>query len=219
MSEETQYSGDQISEAAVPVESAQVESSQAMQQVPLDALQAERSMRQNLQDEVKIMKDHLSLMQANQAQPKVQPKEDFEGMSEDDVLTVRDFKKALGSREKQFNSTIQELRMTQKYPDYQDVVTKFLPEVLKQNPGLQNTLVNSQDYELAYYLAKNSDTYKSSTKKATKNADAQRIVENSNRVGSLSSVGTTSPISDAKQYKTMSDSDFKKMSQQHLGYY
>lgn len=219
MSEETQNSGEQISEAAVPVESVQDESPQAAQQVPLDALQAERSQRQALQDEVKLMKDHLSLMQANQSQPKAKPKEDFEGMSEDDVLTVRDFKKALGDRENQFNSTIQELRMTQKYPDYQDVVTRYLPEVLKQNPGLQNTLVNSQDYELAYYLAKNSDTYKTTNKKATKNADAQRIVENSNKVGSLSSVGPTSPISEAKRYKTMSDSEFKKAAQENLGYF
>lgn len=219
MSEETEIMGDTISEDATPVENVQDESSQATRQVPLDALQAERAQRQALQDEIKIMKDHLALMQANQSQPKEKPMDDFDGLSEDDVLTVKDLKKALKEKEKQFSMTIQELRMTQKYPDYQDVVTKYLPEVLKQNPGLQNTLINSQDYELAYYLAKNSDSYKKESKKATKNADAQRIVENSSKVGSLSSIGTTSPISEAKKYKTMSDAEFRKLSQQNLGYY
>jgi len=219
MSEEPHVSGDQNSEAAAPVAESQAEHAQAERQVPLDALQAERAERQKLQDELRMMKDHLSLMQANQMQPQAQPKDEFDGLSEDDVLTVKDLKKALGDKEKQFQMTIQELRMTQKYPDYQQIVTQYLPEVLKQNPGLRDTLANSQDYELAYYLAKNSDSYKSSSKAEKKNADAERIVQNANRAGSLSSVGQTSPISEAKRFKEMSDDEFKKTVQKNLGYY
>lgn len=224
MSEEPYVSGEQPSEAAAPVVTDQSEpmqqDAQADRQVPLDALQAERAERQKLQDELKMMKDHLSLMQANQVQPQqAKPKDEFDGLSEDDVLTVKDLKRALGDKEKQFQMTIQELRMTQKYPDYQQVVTQYLPEVIKQNPSLANTLQNSQDYELAYYLAKNSEGYKSEHKKAKKNADAERIVQNANRAGSLSSVGQTSPISEAKRYKDMSDDEFKKTVQANLGYY
>jgi len=224
MSEEPQDTGDQYTEAAAPLANDQYESSQEHahgdRQVPLDALQAERSERQKLQDELRVMRDHISLMQANQSQPQAaQPKDEFDELSEDDVLTVKDLKKALGKKEKEFNMTIQELRMTQMYPDYQEVVSKYLPEVLKQNPSLRGTLQNSQDFELAYYLAKNSDSYKQNHKKVTKNAEAERIVQNAQRAGSLSSVGQTTPMSEAKQYKNMSDADFKKQVQKNLGYY
>ncbi len=223
MSEEPNVSGDQISEAAAPVVDATAEPTQAVEHqernVPLDALQAERAERQKLQDELRMMKDHLALMSANQSQPKAEPKDEFDGLSEDDVLTVKDLKRALGQKEKEFQMTIQELQMTQKYPDYQQIVTQYLPEVLKQNPGLRESLTKSQDYELAYYLAKNSDAYKTQSKSAKKNADAERIVQNANRAGSLSSVGQTSPISEAKRFKDMSDDEFKKTVQKNLGYY
>jgi len=218
VSEENNDSGEML-EAAVPVDYNDNEPSQARQQVPLDALQAERAERQKLQDEVKMMRDHMSLLQSSQSQSRPQPKDEFADLSDDDVLTVKDFKRFMGSKEQKFDMSIKELRMTQKYNDYQDVVTRYLPEVLKQNPGLQQTLVASQDYELAYYLAKNSDSYKAQNKKTAKNADAQRIVENSMKAGSLSSVGETSPISNAKQYKRMSDDEFRKVAQQNLGYY
>ncbi len=216
-------SGDQISEAAVPVatESTDTQTAeiQEARQVPLEALQAERSERQKVQDELSIMRDHVSLLQASQNQNRPKPKDDFDGMTDDDVLTVGEFKKAIGNKEKQYQSSIQELRMTQTYPDYQETVTKYLPEVLKQNPGLRNTLENSQDFELAYYLAKNCDLYKTDHKKVKQNADAERIVQNANRAGSLSSVGQTSPINEARRFKDMSDADFKKTVQKNLGYY
>jgi len=216
--EEYQAPGEQM-EAAAPVETEYSESGSQGTQVPLEALKAERTEKQQLRDEMKMMKDHLALLQANQYQPKETPKDDFDGLSEDDVLTVKDLKKALNDKEKQFQMTIQELKMTQKYPDYQDVITKYLPEVLNQNPSLRTTLTSSQDYELAYYLAKNSDSFKKEHKKVKKNADAERIVQNAERAGSLSSVGQNSPINEAKRYKNMSDDEFKKTVQQNLGYY
>lgn len=223
MSEEPETTGDQM-EAAAPVDTVETEhqgmGEQESRQVPLDALQAERAERQRLQDELKMIKDNMSLMMAQQQQrSQPQAKDEFEDISKDDVLTYGDLEKILSKKEQQYQMNIQELRMTQKYPDYQETVTKYLPEVLKQNPGLRQTLQQSNDYELAYYLAKNSDAYKSDTKTAKKNADAERIVQNANRAGSLSSVGQTSPINEAKRYRDMSDSDFKAQVQKNLGYF
>lgn len=222
MSEEPQETGDQM-EAAAPVETVETEH-QGMEdqgrRVPLDALQAERAERQRLQDELRMIKDNMSLMMAQQQQrQQPAPKDEFEGVSKDDVLTYGDLEKILSKKEQQYQMNIQELRMTQKYPDYQEVVTKYLPDVLKQNPGLRQTLQQSNDYELAYYLAKNSDSYKGASKSAKKNADAERIVQNANRAGSLSSVGQNSPINEAKRYRDMSDDDFKKQVQKNLGYF
>lgn len=224
MSEDQPDPGDQIEEAAAlppEVEQTPVEAGQQVEEerVPLSALQAERAERQKVKDELKQMREYMSLMARQQAKPEKAPEDEFSKYSEDDVITYGDLQKLLGKKEQQYQMSIKELKMTQKYPDYEQVVTKYLPEVLNQQPGLRSSLEQTQDYELAYYLARNSDAYKSENRKAKKSADAERLVQNANKAGSLSSVGQTAPISAAKRYKTMSDADFKKEMNKNLGYY
>lgn len=222
MNEQTD-TGENYTEAAAQVDNVQSEShnsgqQQGNQSVPLEALQAERAQRQGLQDELRVIKDHIALMQAQQSHTRQEPqKDEMDSLSDDDVLTVGEAKKFLSKMNQQHQMSIQELKMTQLHPDYQDVVTKYLPEVLNKNPGLRKTLTSSQDYELAYYLAKNSEGYKSSIKKEKKHADAERIVQNSQNVGSLASVGSTSPMNQARRYKDMSDDDFQKMANRNMG--
>lgn len=221
MSAEPHVSGEPISEAAAPVGVATLDPSGGAvqeQSVPLSALQQERAQRQGLQEELRMIKDHLALLQANQARPQEPVKDEFDGLSDGDVMTVGEFKKIAAKFNQQFQMSVEELRMTQKYPDYQEVVTKYLPEVLKTNPGLHRTLQQTQDYELAYYLAKNSDTYKGQSKTAQRNADAERMVKNAQQAGSLSSVGGTSPMNTAKRYKEMSDEEFMKEANKNRGY-
>jgi len=227
MIEENTVSGDQNLEAAVPpsnetnqAQEEQLQETQATseeQNVPLTALQSERAKRQQMEDELKMIKDHLALSQVKQSQTIQKQKDEFEGLEDGDVMTVGEFKKLSSGMANKFQMTIEELKMAQKHPDYQDVITKYLPDVLKKNPGLQNTLQKTQDYELAYYLAKNSDEYRGANKRIKKSADAQRIVENANKAGSLSSMGSTSPISQAKRYKDMSDADFMQEVRKNLG--
>lgn len=223
MSEEN-FTGDQNSEAAAQVVAEPTETTtageQENRQVPLDALQAERSERQRLQDEVKMMKDHFNLLQAQQQNQQQPPsKDELDGLSDDDVLTVGEAKKFMSKLDSQYKMSIKELRMVQKYPDYQEIVTQYLPDVIKQNPSLSESLRTTQDYELAYYLAKNSDSYKKNNKSVKKNADAERIVQNAQRAGSLSSVGQASPMNEARRYKDMSDTDFMKQANKNLGYF
>jgi len=224
MTEENNVSGDESMEAAVPSsvetnqdqpEQAASDDAQQEQSVPLSALQSERSKRQLMEDELRMIKDHLALNQVRQSQPA--KKDDFEGLEDGDVMTIGEFKKLTRNITNKFKMTIEELKMAQKNPDYQEVITKYLPDLLKQNPDLRTTLTNSNDYELAYYLAKNSDAYRSENKKTKRSADAQRIVANSQKATSLSSMGSTSPISQAKRYKDMSDSEFEQMVNQNLG--
>lgn len=224
MSEEPHISGDQT-EAAAPVETESLASSQAGEpreerQVPLEALQAERAERQRLHDKLKLLEDNMSLMMSQQQmQKQPAPKEEMDDLSDDDVLTVRDFKKAISQKDRQYQLYLQELRMSQKHPDYAEVVTKYLPEVLKQNPGLRATLEQTQNLELAYHLAKNSDAYRQENRRQKKNADAERIVQNTQRAGSLSSVGQTSPINTAKRYSQMSNEEFRKEVAKNMGYF
>ena len=189
---------------------------QESRMVPLDALEAEREQRQKLQEEVRVMKDHMSLMQASQNRPP--PKDEYDGLRDDDVLTVGEYKKLMNQKERQYSMTIDELRMTQKYPDYQDVIAKHLPDVIKTNPGLKRNLEQTQDYELAYYLAKNSDSFKTANKSKKKSDEAERILQNTQQAGSLSSMGAPTPINTAQRYKSMSDTDFAAEVQKNLGY-
>jgi hypothetical protein len=221
MSEEPNVSGATM-EAAAPVIEQPMEASPEQQQgqsVPLSALQSERAHRQQLQDELKVIKDHLALMQTQQVrQPIQQAPDEFQGLDDSDVMTVGDYKKMTGKYAQQFQTSLAELKMQQKYPDYQQVITKYLPDVIKQNPGLRTTLEATQDYELAYYLAKNSDSYRNENKQIQRNADAERIVQNANKAGNLSSMGQVSAINQAKRFKDMSDDEFRKVMNKNLGY-
>lgn len=218
MQEEQNLSGDQTLEAAAPteIESKDIQPEQ-QQTVPLSALQSERSERQRLQDELKMMKEHVSLLNSTKANPQEKPQDVLDGLQDIDVMTVGEFKKVSEKLTNDFNQKLSELKVAQKNSDYQEVVEKYLPEVLKHNPGLRQTLEQTQDHNLAYHLAKNSDAYRNENQKSQKSHDAQRIVENSQKAGALSSMGSTSPVSQAQQYKQMSDKDFASLANRHMG--
>ena len=164
-----------------------------------------------------MLQDHVSLMQANQSEPAVKEPE-MDGLQDDDVLTVREAKKFLGQIKTDYKTSVDELRVQQKYPDYNEIVTQYLPDVIKKNPALKTTLQKDDNrYELAYFLAKNSDNYRETNRAAKKSSDAQRIVENGQRAGSLSSVGMSAPQSKVSGIRNMSDADFMKMANKNLG--
>jgi len=210
-----EYSGENI-EAAAPSEVSS-DTTQQAQYVPLDALKAERAERQRLEDQVKNLNDQFALLAAATQKPHVQDKVDL--LNDDDVLTVGEAKRHLQAMQQNVNMSIAELKMVQQHPDYQEVITKYLPEVLKTNPSLSKTLQSTQDFELAYYLAKNSEGYKKINSSNKKNEDAERILQNASRAGNLSSVGQSSSMSNAKSYKSMSDDEFRKLSSKNLGYF
>ena len=216
MTEEDQnVSGDQM-EAAAPVDiENDVQHDQEERNVPLAALESERAQRQGLQDELRMIKDHLSLIQAKQNQPAPPPEDNY---ADDDVMTFGEFKKLAGQYQSNINQKLSEMEMAKKFPDYEDVILKYLPEVIKEDPSISESLQRTQDYKLAYRLAKSSDAYRRDHKQTKKSADAERLVANSQRTGSLSSVGGTTPISMAKRYKDMTDDDFRKEMHRNMGY-
>lgn len=222
MSEEE--SGEQM-EAAAPVETGQLDSQVAVapqesKTVPIEALQAEREHRQQLQEQIKVQNDHMSLMQSQQQRQAYDPpKEERSRLNDEDVMTYGEYKRDISNIEQKYKHSLKELAVGQKYSDYKEVVTKHLPDVIKQNPSIRNTLESTQDYELAYHLAKNSDSYRDTQRKVKQSADAEKIIQNSQKSGSLASVGSPSPISTAKRYRTMSDSEFQKEVSKNMGVY
>lgn len=217
MSEENQnVSGAEVEAAAPVAEQYHDESgAQAERQVPLAALEAERSQRQQLQDELKMIKEHLSLMQGRQQQPS-QPQESQ--YHKDDVMTFGDFEKVASKFQKEVKMSLEELQMAKRHPDYEEVVQKYLPDVLKRSPKLAAYLNETQDFATAYDLAKSSSGYLRDHSQKQQSADAERIMQNTQRPGSASAMGGTSPINMAKRYKDMSDDEFRREMTKNLGY-
>lgn len=217
---EENNSGEQVLEAAVPATENQQEAVADTQlkedSVPLSALQAERSKRQEMEEQLQMMKDHLSLVQQNQ-KPTQKAPDEFNGLKDDDIMTVADFKRATQQFKDQLGGSLSELQVKSKYPDFEEVVREHLPEVLKANPHLRANLERTQDLEMAYYLAKNSNGYQKKNYSTQKNEAAERIIKNSQSEGSLSSVGQSSPINTAKKYKLMSDEEFRKEVANNMG--
>ena len=218
MSEEFQTGA--IADAAGPSSAVTPSTTQQEpQMVPLDALQAERALRQQRDEEIKVYQDNMRLWMAQQQASQQQQQPQQPSMSDDDVLTYGEYKKLSSQDKQEIQADVKELRMGFKHPDYHETVSKYLPEVLKENPGLGEKLYKTKDYELAYYLARNTEGYRRAHQSQSVNADAQRIVENSNRAGSLSSVGQVSPANEARDYKSMSDAEFMKIAAKNLGCY
>lgn len=183
--------------------------------VPLTALQAERRERQQMEEQNRMLQEHMALLRAQQAPA---PQEPILNADDNDILTVGDFKKALGTYKQQYEMSIQELKAAQKYSDYAETVQKYLPDVIKQNPSLRDTLLHDPNkFETAYWLAKNSEAYRQDHKQSKKNADAERIIQNASKPGSLSAVGQSAGKAPAQSYKSMSDDEFRRLAARNAG--
>lgn len=208
-------------EAAVQSDGSQQQSMQQPEEqlVPLTALQAERRERQQLQENMKLMQDHMALLQANNQKPQEKPSE-FSGMSDNDVLTVGEAKKFMQTFTRQQELEVAELKMSQSVKDYDEVVRNYLPEVLKADPDLKDVILNAPNpYKAAYHLAKRSDSYLKAKSNESRSPEAKQAVQNLSRPGNLSSVGSTSASSQASGYKQMSDKEFKALADRNRGFY
>lgn len=208
-------------EAAVQSDGSQQQSMQQPEEqlVPLTALQAERRERQQLQENMKLMQDHMALLQANNQKTQEKPSE-FSGMSDNDVLTVGEAKKFMQTFTRQQELEVAELKMSQSVKDYDEVVRNYLPEVLKADPDLKDVILNAPNpYKAAYHLAKRSDSYLKAKSNESRSPEAKQAVQNLSRPGNLSSVGSTSASSQASGYKQMSDKEFKALADRNRGFY
>ena len=218
--QESSVSGASMEAAApVSVETTDVQpeqGEQAERQVPLAALESERAQRQQMQDELNVMKEHIGLMQARQQQPPLPPPEPT--LNDDDVMTFGEFKKVANEFNNNINVRLNELQMSKKHSDYDEVISKYLPEIIKQDPSIGESLRKTQDFNMAYRLAKSSEGYRKDNHQRKKSSDAERLLANAEQTGNLSSVGGTSPISMVKRYRDMSDESFKKEMAKNVGY-
>lgn len=206
--------GDQA-EAAAPIESLTQENV-----VPVHVVQSLRNENQQLKQNMQMVSEHLELLKANQMQQSVPKQDQFNTLSDHDVLTVGDAKKVLGQIERKREMETQELKMTQAFPDYSETIKKYLPQVLSEDPELRAEIENAKNpYKMAYMLAKKSTKYVEEQRAKNKSEDAERILTNSQKTGNLSAMGTQSPITKSSYIKSMSDEEFRKLMNKNASRY
>jgi hypothetical protein len=207
--------GDQV-EAAAPTQ----ESSTQENVVPVHVVQSLRNENQQLKQNMQIVSEHLELLKANQMQQAAPRQDQFNTLSDHDVLTVGDAKKVLGEIERKRERETQELKMSQAYPDYSETIKNYLPQVLKEDPELRAEIENAKNpFKMAYMLAKKSSKYVEEQRAKNKSEDAERILANSQKTGNLSAIGTQSPITKSSYYKSMSDEEFRKLMNKNASRY
>lgn len=169
---------------------------------------------------------NLEMMRANLNQQHPQPIESpktskmFEGMDDHEVPNVKEIRQAWEQREADYQARIEELQVVQTHPDYAEVIQKYTAPLIKQKPHLAEGIYGAKNKALfAYELGK---MYQQQQQAATPpsnmpSANAQRIVENSRKPGTLSSAGGQGSLSKADYYATMSDVEFMKMAARNLG--
>ena len=164
-------------------------------------------------EEIADLKANLEMVRQSIPREKTPEPDDFGGLHDDDWPTVKDMKKVLGIREKQYREAIEEAQVASQYSDYREVISSYLPKLLKEKPNLRGSIEHSPNkalaaYELAQMYKASRDEGKS-VKKASD--EAARIVKNTSKPGSLSQVGGQSSMSSADYYSSMSDNDFAQL--------
>lgn len=163
----------------------------------------------------------LDLLRANlpQQQPTQPSKERrfLEGMKEDDIPNVGELRREWDQKESMYQARLEELQFAQSHPDYAEVLDKYLAPLVKQKPHLARGIQASDHPSLmAYELGKMYQQMQERQSATIVSENAQRIVENAKKPGTLSQAGGQSALSQADYYASMSDREFMKFAGKNL---
>ncbi len=165
----------------------------------------------------------------NQAQRQEAPKrrEMFEGMRDDDIPNVAEIKREWNEREATYQARIEELQVQAQHPDYEEVIEKYAIPLVKQKPHLAEGLQGASNKAMfAYELGKMAKQMQEAQAQPApvaqvpqpprRSSDAERMVANSRKPGTLSQSGGQSTLSQADYFATMSDAEFVKFASKNL---
>lgn len=209
--------------APAPVEDAQALNFKALSE-SVERLKAERESEKR---EYQLQLDMLRANISRKAEPEApKAKKMFEGMEDADVPNVGELRKAWGEREQAYNEKIEELQVANMHSDYAEVLGKYGKHLAETDQAFLQGLKGAENKALfAYQYAKREQelqTLRASMKNQTPPApsqqsiNAQKIVENARKPGTLAQAGGQSALSKMDYYATMSDAEFMKMASKHL---
>ena len=181
----------------------------------VDRMKAERESEKK---EYQLQLDMLRANMAQQQQPTQHQERKFlDGMKDDDVPSVGELRKEWDQKEAMYQGRLEELQVAQMHPDYAEVMEKYLAPLVKQKPYLAEGIQGARNKaQYAYELAKMAQQMQDHQVQTTKSENAQRIVENSRKPGTLSQAGGQGALSKADYFASMSDQEFMKMASRNL---
>lgn len=149
----------------------------------------------------------------------------LDGMREEDIPNVGELRREWDQKERGYQERLEELQVAQQHPDYAEVLQNFVVPLIKQKPHLAEGIQGARNKALfAYELGKMAQQMQAPApiappqerQAATKAENAQRIVENARKPGTLSQAGGQGALSKADYYATMSDQEFLKFAGKNL---
>lgn len=170
----------------------------------------------------------LEMLRANLVhKPQESPrrKELFDGMQDSEIPNVGEFRKAWNERESEYNARLEELQVQSQHSDYAEVLNKYGKQLAETDSAFVQGIEGAKNKALfAYQYAKKEQRFQEMEAQLkshaapiqTKSNDAQRIVENARKPGTLSQSGGNGTLSKADFFETMSDTDFMKYASKHL---
>lgn len=155
---------------------------------------------------IKALQSQLEQLKQSSQQPK---QESFNNVDDDELITVKDLKKALNEKDQTYSQKLAELQARAKYPDFEKIVSKYgkkLPEAVR------SAILNSSDpYTSAYEACINSSEYYKDQVSDSKSEYTQKIKSNLNKPGSASAAGGTGAVSQNSMYQNMSLAEIRAL--------
>ena len=170
----------------------------------------------------------LDMLRANfvkqPAQEPAKPRQMFDGMEDGDVPNVGELRKAWQERESAYNERIEELQVANQYSDYAEVLNKHGKRLAENDPYFLQGLRGAENKAMfAYQYAKREQRLmdleaqvKGNVAPPVQSNNAQKIVDNARKPGTLAQAGGQSVLSKADYFETMSDADFIKFASKHM---
>jgi hypothetical protein len=187
----------------------------------VDRIKAERETeKREHQLQLDMLRANLNQQtQANQ-QP-FQERKFMDGMNDEDVPNVGEIRREWAQKEAVYQERLEELMTIQRNPDYAEVLEKYVVPLVRNKPHLAEGIQGARNKSLfAYELGKMAQQAHQHQEQRqiepVTNSNAQRIVDNSRKPGTLSQAGGTGALSKADYYASMSDAEFMRMANQNL---
>lgn len=168
----------------------------------------DRAERDRLTQELAVYRAQIQAHYAQQAPKEEDP---FDGLEDDDVLTVAQLKAIAPKLAPKKDPLEIESQVRAQNPDYDAVIKEFLPKLLMTKPHLKREIESARNpYQLAYDLASGTPEYVKNRLQGDHKERLDKAEQNSKKPGSLSQVGQTNKTRSAEFYDTLTDDDLEK---------
>ena len=198
------------------VEQPKQESIQEARQVPLEALEAERRKRKELEVQNRTLQEFLT---KSQTENKKTQEDDLE--DDDDFITKAEMKKRIESVKFSNKREILEEAFAESNPKAVQLIDTHLEEIIKRKPWLAQSIESSPNrYARAHEIVLDYMPKEESPMQKLKNPqeDAKKIVENSQKPGSPQTIAKSSSMSNVDYLKSIAGkSEFREYRKKLMG--